>query len=837
MTSLAADLTRRRLLGLGLLGAGAIVVERVPFASRALAADGGLRARSAVLGLHDAKRIGPVRVPGGFDLAGLKWPHPPGHAQPQIELRARRRGGRWTDWLPVGHAHDHGPDATPANAATDPVWTGRADEVELRLSHGVRGLTLHTVRSDGVRRRIVLARSAQSDAAPAIIPRADWGGDTLKTRGTPQIGSVQMAFVHHTVNANSYTAADSAAIVLAIAKYHINSNGWNDIGYNFLVDRYGQIFEGRAGGIDQAIIGAHAQGFNSYSTGISNIGTYESVAQTDVAINAQARLIAWKLAIHGVSPEGTVDLVSAGGESNRYSEGRTITFQRVSGHRDADKTSCPGDALYAQIPTIRARAIAQDYPVAAIPAEPGGTVGVDQLSIATAAMQVAVYSQVQVTGALLDVDGGPIGGVEVRIQKLGATRWSTAARAMTDREGRFTAPVIVRQNSKLRAYYGGDVAVGGEALTSSEIAVSAIPRLSIDISAKHIGVGRTLTVDVEAKPTRSRVDVVLSKRDRRGRYRTVSRARVRLRGGKGSVGFKMPSAGLYGVVVSLAGRPQGHRGHLTARPRALQPRRRRRRSQAHRRRRRAGVVGRRDDRRDLGGLGGGLPGRAGRHLDTVAAGGLGRIQRAVGGLEQRAVGDVGARSGADAQRHVHLQAARVLGGDAPAQALGHAAALLQVDTREDDQELLPADAVGELERPQLAADRARYVAQHVVAARVAVRVVDLLEVVDVQGDQRDRVAGQPGLLGQLVEARRQRAAVEQAREGVQRRAAGAGCARHASSPRRTRRATTRAAGPPRPAPGRRRTPADRSPPPRPGTARRSRRRTTRRARRTAPPAR
>jgi 5-hydroxyisourate hydrolase-like protein (transthyretin family) len=546
MTPLPADLTRRKLLGLGLLGAGAVVIERVPIASDALAADGGLRARSAVLGLHDAKRLGPIRVPGGFDLAGLKWA---GRSTPQVELRARRRGGRWTEWLPVGHAHDHGPDATPANAATDPVWTGRADEVELRLSHGVRGLTLHTVRADGLRRRIVVARAAQTPGAPAIIPRATWGGSRLKTRGAPQIGTVQMAFVHHTVNANTYTAEDSPAIVLAIAKYHISSNGWNDIGYNFLVDRYGQIFEGRAGGIDQAIIGAQAQGFNSYSTGISNIGTFESVSQTDAAINAQAQLIAWKLAIHGVSPDGTVDLVSAGGESNRYPTGRRVTFQRVSGHRDADKTSCPGSALYAQIPTIRARAIAQDYPIADTTGT-AGAVGVDQLSIAAAATQVAAYTQVQVNGALRDVDGGPISGVEVRIQKLGATRWSTAARATTNADGAFTAPVIVRQTAKLRAYYGGDLAIGGEALTSSEVAVSAIPQLPIDLSAKHVGPGQTVTVKVTAKPTRSRLEVTLTKRGHDGRYRTVTRSRVKLSRGTGSVALRIPSAGLYGVTVA-----------------------------------------------------------------------------------------------------------------------------------------------------------------------------------------------------------------------------------------------------------------------------------------------
>jgi 5-hydroxyisourate hydrolase-like protein (transthyretin family) len=226
-----------------------------------------------------------------------------------------------------------------------------------------------------------------------------------------------------------------------------------------------------------------------------------------------------------------------------------VTFQRVSGHRDADKTSCPGSALYAQIPTIRARAIAQDYPIADTTGT-AGTVGVDQLSIAAAATQVAAYTQVQVNGALRDVDGGPISGVEVRIQKLGATRWSTAARATTNADGSFTAPVIVRQTAKLRAYYGGDLAIGGEALTSSEVAVSAIPKLSIDLSAKHVGPGQTVTVKVAAKPTRSRVEVTLTKRGRDGRYRTVTRSRVKLSRGTGSVALRIPSTGLYGLTVA-----------------------------------------------------------------------------------------------------------------------------------------------------------------------------------------------------------------------------------------------------------------------------------------------
>src|SRR5205823_13809852 len=123
---------------------------------------------------------------------------------------------------------------------------------------------------------------------------------------------VKLAFIHHTVTANDYAPTDSAAIVRGICTYHRNTNGWNDIGYNFLVDKYGQVFEGRAGGIDAAVVGAQAQGYNAQSTGIANLGTYSEVTQTPAGLDALARLIGWKLSIHGVPVQGTVTVASAG---------------------------------------------------------------------------------------------------------------------------------------------------------------------------------------------------------------------------------------------------------------------------------------------------------------------------------------------------------------------------------------------------------------------------------------------------------------------------------------------------------------------------------------------
>ena len=127
--------------------------------------------------------------------------------------------------------------------------------------------------------------------------------------------------VHHTVSLNDYSPAESPGIVLAVCRYHRNSNGWNDIGYNALVDKYGTLFEGRAGGLDQAVIGAQAQGFNSVTAGISNIGDHTSLPQTPEALAALASYIRWKLTVHGQPLAGRVTVTSAGGSASRYGAG------------------------------------------------------------------------------------------------------------------------------------------------------------------------------------------------------------------------------------------------------------------------------------------------------------------------------------------------------------------------------------------------------------------------------------------------------------------------------------------------------------------------------------
>jgi hypothetical protein len=139
--------------------------------------------------------------------------------------------------------------------------------------------------------------------------------------------------------------------VRAIEIYHVQGNGWNDIGYNFLVDKYGQIFEGRYGGTTRAVIGAHAMGFNVGSTGIALIGNYNTATVTPAARAALISLLAWRLDLAHVDPRSRVVRISTG--NPRYPPGTPVTLNAISGHRDTYQTSCPGSSLYAQLPSIR----------------------------------------------------------------------------------------------------------------------------------------------------------------------------------------------------------------------------------------------------------------------------------------------------------------------------------------------------------------------------------------------------------------------------------------------------------------------------------------------------
>ena len=320
-------------------------------------------------------------APQRFDLAGLA-----GELRP-YELRARNDGGEWSDWI--------------ATANGDPVYFGGADEVQLRARGWRPDGRLHYVNVSGTTNQAdsllngarsainaafisvasTIEPSAQADPTrPDFVSRGEWGGKSkCEPRAKPGRGKVKSAVVHHTVTANDYDEAEAPGIVLGICRFHRNGNGWDDIGYNALVDRFGNVYAGRSGGMGRAVVGAHAQGFNSQTTGIAALGTHTSTPIGEVALDAFAEVIAWKLDHHRHEAIGKTRLRSAGGSVNRYRAGRRVRKKRVIGHRHLNLTACPGESLHAQLREIRhrAQALIDDKPVKPPPpkAPTGGTGG------------------------------------------------------------------------------------------------------------------------------------------------------------------------------------------------------------------------------------------------------------------------------------------------------------------------------------------------------------------------------------------------------------------------------------------------------------------------------
>ncbi|GAA2614799.1 peptidoglycan recognition protein [Streptomyces tubercidicus] len=187
---------------------------------------------------------------------------------------------------------------------------------------------------------------------PRIVTRAGWGADEqLREKAFTYTRTVRAAFVHHSGSGNDYDCAEAPALIRAMYRFHVKSNHWRDIGYNFLIDRCGTVYEGRAGGVAKPVMGAHTLGFNSDSTGIAVLGTFTDDEPPQPAVEAIARLTAWKLGLYSVDPRATIKMLSGGG--NRFPKGTKVPLHVISGHRDGFTTDCPGVHLYDKLAATR----------------------------------------------------------------------------------------------------------------------------------------------------------------------------------------------------------------------------------------------------------------------------------------------------------------------------------------------------------------------------------------------------------------------------------------------------------------------------------------------------
>jgi hypothetical protein len=541
-------LSRRRMLATGALAAALTLLPRGGGlgASPALGAAArrrpprrlssfGLDVRGSEL--RGGRVSGTIDAPRRFDLIGARGAGVRGSG---LEVRVRPHGGRWSSWAPLDVTR-HGPDGQGDLATSDPVWVGGADELQLRSRRPLGGVRLHFVavpteaRTASPRASAAAARASAVAGSPAIIGRDVWEAGRCPPRSGPSYGEVQLGFVHHTVSANEYGPQDSAAIVLAICKFHRDSNGWKDIGYNFVVDRFGQIFEGRAGGIDRAVIGAQAEGYNRFSTGVACLGTFTSVPQTPQGLDAVARLLAWKLAIHGAPVAGQVTVTSGGGGTNRFKAGTAVTFERISGHRDGCATACPGNALYAQLPEIRARAAG--VPVVA---------DVARLTATPEETRVVYGEDAVFAGRLVAAGGVPAAGVRVSVQKRGASgRYTTVARATTESDGSWRVRFPWRAAGPVRAT---GIPPGGSRIRSGTVQIGLVPLVTVKAATSRIQAGRRIRISGVVRP-HAAARVLVEKEGKDGRYRRVRESRLRVSKSRYSSDVLLRDPGLYRLTV------------------------------------------------------------------------------------------------------------------------------------------------------------------------------------------------------------------------------------------------------------------------------------------------
>ncbi|MEJ7636221.1 N-acetylmuramoyl-L-alanine amidase [Aeromicrobium sp.] len=334
-------------------------VEAVDVGTATIPAVSDEQARSAERADEDAADLVaelPARRTDDFGLVGVTWTR--GFDATGMTVQVRLRADRaWSDWEEL-EVHDD--EGAGGRDGTEPLWVGAADGVSVRVTSptGERptGLSVTTIdpgtiRSESTSSTASNAMYSTADSTaiqavdgsptytprPAIISRSDWGARRNTSCDSPRHGNETRGIVvHHTAGSNSYTASHSKSIVRAVQAYHMDGRDWCDIGYNFLVDKYGQVFEGRNGGTDRAVRGAHAGDLsvNTYTMGVSMMGTFEGSEPTAATKTAMVQLIGWRLGTTFHPATGT------------YSVG-SRQLHRIAGHRNVVSTACPGAAAYA----------------------------------------------------------------------------------------------------------------------------------------------------------------------------------------------------------------------------------------------------------------------------------------------------------------------------------------------------------------------------------------------------------------------------------------------------------------------------------------------------------
>ncbi|HVM14747.1 MAG TPA: S-layer homology domain-containing protein [Egibacteraceae bacterium] len=400
-----------------------------------------------------AIRSRPTRTPIPFSMVGFEIP--PGA---EVGFRTSSDGHRWSPWQWAPAVGDtEGPDPGTAEAVeavsgwtrSEGHWVGDAEWLQLRVLNGrTEDVGVDLIDSLGLSRsgperavdairaalRPAPAPAAAAPERPRIISRAEWGADESLRSGNPSYAArVRMGVLHHTASSNDYTQAEAPGVLRAIYRYHTVNLGWSDIGYNLLVDRFGTVYEGRAGGVESGVVGAHARDWNTGTFGVSVIGCFDSTACAGInggggALPAAVEeslveLLAWKLDVHSINVDASIDMNGA-------------TKPTLTGHRDVGATACPGDLFYAKLGDIRRAVLARQDTQGGVVLDPGASPSTVALRTGSLTSDITFSARLRPPGPWRLIVSGPDGGVVHAAAGSGETavvQWSggSALRAGT----------------------------------------------------------------------------------------------------------------------------------------------------------------------------------------------------------------------------------------------------------------------------------------------------------------------------------------------------------------------------------------------------------------------
>jgi len=280
----------------------------------------------------------------------------------------------WSAWLPLTDNEEFRAETDPTSLLSSTMWSVETPATAWQLAlettpdntsyvDYVRAITINSDILDAPRLVLPSAGlSTPNGSKPPIVTRSMWGGSTVArwdsralagetTEATwmptaSEIVPPTHIVVHHTATPNDPLTSDWAARVRSIWGFHTITRDWGDIGYHFLIDPNGVIYEGRFTGVrpnDGTVIdGAHVLGYNRATIGISMMGTFSGVAPTTAAQNALTSLLAWLMTSYEITPDTTA-----------YYAHKNVTLNTIVGHRDIGSTTCPGDVLYGLLPGMR----------------------------------------------------------------------------------------------------------------------------------------------------------------------------------------------------------------------------------------------------------------------------------------------------------------------------------------------------------------------------------------------------------------------------------------------------------------------------------------------------